>query len=234
MLNHAGRRSLLIGGLATAAAGAIVLPARADSASPTEHSPATPIAALRRLLAGNQRFVSGHALHPRQTVQYARGLAASQDPFVIVLGCADSRVPPEILFDQGLGDVFDNRVAGNVVDDLLLGSIEYAVEHFAPPVLMVLGHENCGAVTATIELIKSGGQAPGHIATIVDALRPVIEPVLNQPGDTVDNAVRANVAAQAYALVQRSQVVHERVTAGELVVVGARYDLDEARVTVLA
>ncbi len=168
-----------------------------------------------------------------QNVAAIHRLAAAQDPFVITLGCADSRVPSEILFDQGLGDIFDNRVAGNIVDDLLLGSIEYAAEHFEPPLLLVLGHERCGAISATVDIRQNGGEAPGHIAAIVDALTPIIEPVLGQPGDPVENGVCANVRAQVAALTERSEIIREKVEAGVIAVAGARYDLDTGRVTLL-
>ncbi len=217
-------------------AGAAGLAATATPASASgavEPAATTPEAAIRRLLAGNHRFISGHPRHPHQSIARLHELASGQDPFVITLGCADSRVSPELLFDQGLGDIFDNRVAGNIVDDVLLGSIEYAAEHFEPPLLLVLGHERCGAVTATIEAIETGATAPGHIAAIVEALRPIITPVLGQPGDKVDNAVVANVKAQARALVETSDIVREKVEAGKLAVVGARYDLDTGRVTLV-
>jgi carbonic anhydrase len=223
-----GRRSLLAAGAAALAA--TVVPASAEAASA---SPATFDEAVRELLRGNRRFVTGHTRHPHQNVAAIHRLAAAQDPFAVVLGCADSRVASEILFDQGLGDIFDNRVAGNIVDDLLLGSIEYAVEHFDPPLLLVLGHERCGAVSATVDLIRSGGEAPGHIAAIVDALRPIVEPVLAQPGDAVENGVRANVRAQVAALLAQSDIVREKVEAGHLGVAGARYDLDTGKVTLL-
>jgi carbonic anhydrase len=233
-LSPVSRRSLF------AAAGAAVVTVSATptvaAVAPVHPSPAapdTPAKALSRLLAGNRRFVAGRARHPRATLRTVRALAAAQDPFAIVLGCADSRVPPEVLFDQGLGDVFDNRVAGNIVDDLLLGSIEYAVEHFAPPVLLVLGHERCGAVKATIETIESGGTAPGHIGAVVEALRPILEPVLDRPGDPVENGVVANIRAQTAALVERSEIVRSQVESGAITVVGARYDLDTGKVRMI-
>jgi len=223
-----GRRSLLAAGATALAATVVPAPAQAAPAPP-----ATFDEAVRELLRGNRRFVTGHTRHPHQNVAAVHRLAAAQDPFAVVLGCADSRVAAEILFDQGLGDIFDNRVAGNIVDDLLLGSIEYAVEHFDPPLLLVLGHERCGAVSATVDLIRSGGEAPGHIAAIVDALRPIVEPVLAQPGDAVENGVRANVRAQVAALLAQSEIVREKVEAGHLGVAGARYDLDTGKVTLL-
>jgi carbonic anhydrase len=203
-------------------------------ASPPADRPVdSPADALARLLAGNRRFVAGHARHPHQSLKDLHELAKGQHPFCITVGCADSRVSPELLFDQGLGDVFDNRVAGNIVDDLLLGSIEFAVEEFGSPLIVILGHERCGAINATIDAIRTGGTAPGHIGTIVDALKPIIEPVLSQPGDVVDNAVRANIHAQAAQLIGRSELIAEHVAAGELRIIGARYDLDDGRVTLV-
>jgi carbonic anhydrase len=229
------RRSVLrTGGAATlgvAALGTGLL----GGAAPALASPVvdTPGDALAALLAGNRRFVAGRARHPHQSLADLHRLAAGQHPFAITVGCADSRVPPELLFDQGLGDLFDNRVAGNIVDDLLLGSIEFAVEEFGSPLIVILGHERCGAIKATVDAINTGGTAPGHIADIVDALKPIVQPVLTQPGDVVDNAVRANIHAQAARLIGRSEIIAEHVAAGELRIVGARYDLDDGRVTLV-
>ena len=216
-----------------AAAPAVAEPAAAPAAAPAAEPAVTPAAALARLLAGNQRFVTGRACHPHQSLADLHALAAGQHPFAVTIGCADSRVPPELLFDQGLGDLFDNRVAGNIVDDLLLGSIEFAVEEFGSPLIVVLGHERCGAVKATIEAIESGAGAPGHIGTIVEALRPIVEPLLDHPGDVIDLAVRANVHAQAAQLTARSELLAAHVHAGDLRIVGARYDLDNGRVTLV-
>jgi carbonic anhydrase len=229
LISPVSRRSLFaVAGAAVVTAGAapaVAAPVREQLAAPK-----TPKAALARLRAGNRRFVADKSRHPRQTSRRVHALAAAQDPFAIVLGCADSRVSPEVVFDQGLGDVFDNRVAGNIVDDLLLGSIEYAVEHFSPPLLIVLGHERCGAIVASLEAIESGATAPGHIGAIVEALRPTLEPVLSSPGDQVENGVLANIRAQRTALVRRSEIVREHVESGAMAVVGARYDLDTGRI----
>lgn len=229
------RRALISGGAAAVGVGLLGAPALAGPSSPA-HAP-EPVGnaeeALVRLLAGNRRFISGHARHPHQSLKDLHELAAGQHPFVITVGCADSRVSPEVLFDQGLGDIFDNRVAGNIVDDLLLGSIEFAVEEFGSPLIVILGHERCGAITATIEAVETGGTAPGHIGVIVDALRPIIEPVLDAPGDRIDNAVRANIHAQAAQLTGRSEIIAGHVAAGDVRIVGARYDLDNGRVTLV-
>ncbi|GAA0480998.1 carbonic anhydrase [Paractinoplanes deccanensis] len=221
------RRSLLISG---AVAGAGLLGAATPAAAaPNEHERDP----LERLLAGNRRFISGRARHLDQSLDRLHEVATGQHPFAVTIGCADSRVPPEVLFDQGLGDIFDNRVAGNIVDDLLLGSIEFAVEEFGSPLIVVLGHERCGAITATVDAIESGGTAPGHIGAIVDALRPIVEPLVGGPGDVVERGVRANVVAQVAALTARSELIAGHVAAGELRIVGARYDLDTGKVTLL-
>jgi carbonic anhydrase len=228
-MTHTSRRSLLIGsGLAVSAGLIGVGPATAQAVGAD-----SPASALAKLMVGNRRFVAGRARHPHQSLADLHEVAKGQHPFVITLACADSRVPAELLFDQGLGDIFDNRVAGNVVDDLLLGSIEFAVEEFGVPLIMVLGHERCGAITATIDAIEKGGTAPGHIGAIVDGIRPLIEPVLHQPGDKVDNAVKANIRGQAALLSSRSEIVAEKVRDRRLRIVGARYDLDDGRVSLL-
>ena len=229
------RRRLISGGAATLGAGLLgaAPAAAAPPAAPAEPPVTSPAVALTRLLTGNRRFVTGHARHPHQSLADLHDLAAGQHPFAVTIGCADSRVSPEVLFDQGLGDLFDNRVAGNIVDDLLLGSIEFAVEEFGSPLIVVLGHERCGAINATIDAIETGASAPGHIGTIVDALRPIVEPVLGRPGDVVDLAVRANVRAQAARLISRSELIAGHVRAGELRIVGARYDLDNGHVTLV-
>ena len=232
------RRSVLRAGgaasLGAAALGSGLLGGAAPALAAPAAAPAdTPGEALAKLLAGNRRFVAGCARHPHQSLADLHRLAAGQHPFAITVGCADSRVPPELLFDQGLGDLFDNRVAGNIVDDLLLGSIEFAVEEFGSPLIVILGHERCGAIKATVDAINTGGTAPGHIADIVDALKPIVQPVLSHPGDVVDNAVRANIHWQAAQLIGRSEIIAEHVKAGKLRIVGARYDLDDGRVTVV-
>jgi carbonic anhydrase len=228
------RRSLMLtGGVAALGAGLLGGAGPAAASSPAD-GPLNPAKALARLIAGNQRFIQNRSRHPHQSLADLHRLASGQQPFCIVVGCADSRVPPELLFDQGLGDVFDNRVAGNIVDDLLLGSVEFAVEEFGSPLIVILGHERCGAIKATIGAIQTGGEAPGHIGDIVEALKPIIEPVLAQPGDVVENAVRANIHAQAAGLTERSELIAEHVAAGRLGIVGARYDLDNGRVSLVA
>lgn len=224
---------MLAGATAAGIAGGALTGAPAAAHGAADPAPTTPTAAVARLLAGNLRFRTGRARHPRQGRDDLRRLAAGQDPFVIVLACADSRVPVEVLFDQGLGDVFDNRVAGNVVDPAVTGSIEYAVAEFAPPLIVVLGHERCGAVVATVETLEHHTTPPGSIGALVDAIAPAVAPVLDDPGDPVENGVRANVRHQVAQLRARSAIVRDAEAAGTLAVVGARYDLDSAAVTLL-
>lgn len=192
-------------------------------------APNNPNAALKKLMAGNQRFVQHQPIYPDQTAARLQEVAQSQSPFATVLTCADSRVPVEILFDQGIGDIFDVRVAGNIATPAVLGSIEYAVELLGTPLLMVLGHERCGAVTAAVQ----NEPLPGDIGTFVDAILPALEGVDQQSGDAVDNAVAANVAYQIKQL-QRSALIQARVRSRKLKVVGGRYDLDTGTVTMLA
>lgn len=189
----------------------------------------TPDAALQKLIAGNQRFVQHQAQYPDQTAERLQEVAQAQHPFATILTCADSRVPVELVFDQGVGDIFDVRIAGNIATPEARGSIEYAATLLGTPLLMVLGHERCGAVTAAVQ----NEELLGDISTFVKAIKPAVERVKNQPGDAVENAVIANVQYQIEQL-QRSQLLTERVNSGQLKIVGGRYDLDTGRVTLIA
>ncbi len=228
-----GRRELLkilgIGGLATIAASLEIPNAAADSHTPSSTPLETPDAALARLMAGNQRFVSGQTQHPQQSINRVHELTQSQSPFAIVLGCADSRVPGEVVFDQGLGNIFDVRVAGNMVTPEVLGSIEYAVVYLKTPLLVVLGHERCGAVSAAVQ----GGEFVGSISSLVKAIAPAVARVKGRPGNMIENVVVANVQYQVEKLQQSSTVIQEAVREGKLKIVGGRYDLDEGTVTLV-
>lgn len=185
--------------------------------------------ALERLIEGNKRYVTGRQIHPHQNATYRAKLIEGQHPWAIMLGCPDSRVPPEIIFDQGLGDLFVIRVAGNIVDDIVIGRIEYAGEHLLTPLIMVLGHSKCGAVTAKI----AGGTLPGHISTIASIIRPAVDCVKDQPGDLVENAIRANCLSAAKQLRQSKPVLAELIHDGKLRIVAARYDLETGIVELL-
>ena len=185
---------------------------------------------LQKLMDGNQRYVANAATHPQQTPERRTQIAKGQAPFAIVLACADSRVSPEVIFDQGLGDLFVIRNAGNVLDDHVIGSIEYAVEHLHTTLIVVLGHSQCGACTAA----AAGGHAPGHIASVVESLEPALEEAKQQPGDKVENTVRANARRVAQILSRVEPILSESVKAKKLTVVPARYDLESGKVELLA
>ncbi len=189
----------------------------------------TPDATLTRLLEGNQRYVAGTPSHPDQSVERRTALAEGQTPFAIILTCSDSRVAPELYFDQGLGDLFVVRNAGNVLDDHTIGSIEYAVEHLHAGLIVVVGHAKCGAVAATV----AGGHAPGHIHSIVESIAPAYESVAKQEGDKIDNTVRAHARRVAGILSRIEPIVGEAVKSGRVKVVAGRYDLATGRVEIL-
>lgn len=188
-----------------------------------------PDKALSRLMTGNGRYVQHKEVHPDITMARRKELNAGQHPFAIILGCSDSRVPPELIFDQGLGDLFVIRDAGNVIDDQVLGSIEYAAEHLGTHLIMVLGHEKCGAVSATL----AGGEAPGHIKAVVDTIRPSFELSKNEPGDQVHNCVVANARRVARQIRESEPILHELVMQGKLKVVAADYDIASGKVTLI-
>ena len=185
--------------------------------------------ALAKLMAGNQRYTRHRAQHPDESLARRKALVGTQHPFAVILGCADSRVPPELLFDQGLGDLFVIRVAGNIVDDAILGSIEYAIEHLGTHLVMVLGHEKCGAVTAAVE----GEAAAGHVSELVEAIRPLVAATANAPGDKVHNCVIANARNVARQIRQSEPLLKEAGERKGLKVVAADYALDTGVVTLL-
>lgn len=195
--------------------------------------------ALERLVEGNRRFVEG-----RQTLHLGVGgerlveLAAAQNPFAIILGCSDSRVPAEIVFDQGLGELFVIRVAGNTVFPSQVGSVEFAATQFGTPLAVVLGHSNCGAVQATLDQMRRppAGQSP-NLATIMERIRPAVEHLVAGSGDgeerLMEEAVRANVEASVGQLLSGSKVIEGLVSGGKLAVVGAEYSLETGLVSFL-
>ena len=181
---------------------------------------------LRELKAGNDRYAAKQYQHPHQTAERQREVRSSQHPHAAILSCADSRVAPEIVFDQGLGDLFDVRVAGNVAGDAELASIEYAAEHLHAPLVVVMGHQKCGAVTAAAE----AGEAPGHLPSLLGLIRPAVETARSRPGDLIDNAVRINVENVVRQLRTSKPVLGPLVDRRELVIAGAVYSLDTGRV----
>jgi len=183
-------------------------------------------AVLKELQSGNSHHVAKRYLHPHQSSARQRELTGGQHPHAIVLSCADSRVAPEIVFDQGLGDLFDVRVAGNIAGDTEIASIEYAASHLHSPLLVVMGHQMCGAVTAAAE----SGEAEGHLPSLVALIRPAVETARTQPGDLISNAVRINVENVVRQLRGSKPVLEELVDHGRLTVVGAVYALDTGKV----
>jgi carbonic anhydrase len=204
-----------------------------SSQTPRDNQKLNADQALQELTQGNKRYVAGQTTTLHESTAHRAEVAKGQHPFAVIVGCSDSRVPPELVFDQGLGDLFVIRVAGNLVDDEALGSIEFAAEEFKLPLVVVLGHERCGAVKATIETLEKGSEAPGHIASLVKAIKPAIEKARAQAGDLLDNAVRANVERVVEQLKTSGPILSELVSSGKLRIVGARYDLDEGAVEFL-
>jgi carbonic anhydrase len=253
---HLSRRRLILG----AAAGVIAGPAFAEDSGHDEPAPVrkarkpgpakvapapAPIAhgspeaglspedAMARLMAGNARFVAAKATHPHMDAEYRRVVAGGQHPFATILACADSRVAPELIFDQGLGDLFVARVAGNVVDDAILASIEYSVIHLGSTLVMALGHERCGAVKATVDALAGRGSEEDRdtkIGALAALIAPAVQAVPAGAADKVDAAVSLNAAQAAAEIFAGSKPLRSRVLAGKLKIVAARYDLDDGRV----
>lgn len=186
----------------------------------------TPAAALKRLLDGNLRFVEDRLTHPDRNEDRRLAIANQQKPFAILLGCSDSRVPPEIIFDLGLGDVFVIRVAGNVVAATELDSIEYSAIYNDSSIIVVLGHENCGAVTAVLN------ENTADIPTVASIIQPSIPFIKNMPGNPLENAIKANIRRMEMIL-KRSPVIEKLRKEGKLEVVGAYYHLKSGRVDLL-
>lgn len=202
-------------------------------ASPPASQPAsvTPDEATRRLREGNERFVQQRATNAHHDAARRTELAQTQHPFAIVLGCADSRVPPELLFDQGLGDLFVIRVAGEVAPSEVIGSVEYAVEHLHCRAVIVLGHQRCGAVQAAMDaLAHHETTPPGDLGELIKEIEPSIEKVDRAKPDAMDDAVKASARAVAGRLVTHSKVLAELVHTGEIVVTPAYYSLDTGKV----
>lgn len=189
---------------------------------------------MQRLMDGNARYAAGRSTHPDLDMNRRAQVAAAQAPFASILACADSRVAPELIFDQGLGDLFTCRVAGNVVDDAVLASLEYSVIHLGSTLIMVLGHERCGAVKATIDALSGHGSDEDK-GTKIGALAALIAPAVNavpaDAPDRLDAAVSLNASHAAAEIFAGSPPLRARILAGKLKIVAARFDLDDGRVT---
>ncbi len=185
--------------------------------------------ALKKLIEGNKRFVSGKSIRPNQSPEKIKELAAGQKPFAIIVGCSDSRVPNEIVFDQGLGDLFIVRTAGQVSSYASWGSMEFAATALGAKLIVVLGHTKCGAVAAACAV----PDVPGHIITLINAIKPAAEIAKDMEGDLVDNAVRVNVAKEVEELKGLEPVLSKKVKSGEIKIAGAVYHLDTGKVELL-
>ena len=186
----------------------------------------TPDKALQELLDGNERFANKKRRNPHQTYSRLVEVAKGQKPFASILSCADSRVPSEIVFDQGLGDLFVCRVAGNIATREEIGSLEFGSLVLGSKVIIVVGHERCGAVDATIK----GAQVPGQIGSLLEAIRPSVESTKEQSGDKVENACKANILSQIKKL-KSSSVLSKLIDEEKLIIVGGYYDLDTGRIS---
>jgi carbonic anhydrase len=187
-----------------------------------------PDAVLARLVEGNKRFVKGELTHPGRRPEDFVPLAEGQAPLAVIVGCADSRVSPELIFDQGVGDLFVVRVAGNAVSGagpFIKGSVEFAVAELGARLVVVLGHEACGAIKAAVAHIDANDTLPGAIRDLVEVIRPAAATVRGQPGNKVDNAIRANVELGVERLKGLDPILSDLVKKGELKVVGAVYEL---------
>jgi carbonic anhydrase len=228
----------------------------ADPAHPDQPI-VSPAEAISRLKEGNGRFTAGNPQHPHesnderaymaknsyenagaislgmtseQAAKRRAELAKSQHPFAIILSCSDSRVPPELVFDEGLGDLFIVRVAGNVLNDEGLGSIEYGVDILGARLIVVLGHQSCGAVDAAMKTVAAKGKAPGHIQSLVTAIKPVVD---STPKGDLDTTIKANVKHVVDALRSSTPILKARVDSGDVQVIGGYYTLDTGAVTFL-
>jgi carbonic anhydrase len=232
-------------------------PGRAADPAHPDQPIVSPAEAISRLKEGNGRFTAGNPQHPHESVDERKYMAAnsyenagiislgmtseqatkrraelakSQHPFAIILSCSDSRVPPEIVFDEGLGDLFIVRVAGNVLNDEGLGSIEYAVDILGARLIVVLGHQSCGAVDAAMKTVAAKGKAPGHIQSLVTAIKPVVD---STPKGDLDTTIKANVKYVVAALRSSTPILKAKVDSGDVQVIGGYYTLNTGAVTFL-
>jgi carbonic anhydrase len=215
-----GAATLIMSFHGPSSAGQALVPAAADVASG-----ATP---LERLMAGNQRFVDGAALNIDRDDARRAELVAGQEPFAVIVSCSDSRVPPELVFDQGLGQLFVVRLAGNIIDPAAAGSVEYAMDHLHVHLVVVLGHDQCGAVKAAIQ----GGQFSPELQAVIDQITPAVQKAKTMNGDLLENTINVNAEQQADKLSELPAFKHE-LDLGQLQIVAARYDLPSGKVDVL-
>ena len=220
------RRRALVGGVAAMAA--MALPLRRAFAQDT----IGPDRALEMLMEGNARYARGES-EPRDFSADRAALALTQKPFAVILGCADSRVAPELAFDQSRGQLFVLRVAGNTLNTDTLASMEYALAELGTPLIMVLGHSACGAVDAAIKVVQDGAELPGHLPELIAPIKPAVEASLGQPGDLLANTIAENVRLTVAQVGSAGPIVAPLVASGDVKVVGAVYDLATGEVALL-
>jgi carbonic anhydrase len=229
-----GRRSLLK--VAGAVAGLALVPqafAANDKPPPKPENVLSPDAALDRLVKGNTRYVDG--VSRRHDFKHEReALSTGQNPYAAILSCADSRIAPEYCFDSARGDLFVCRVAGNFASDEMVASLEYAVQVLNTPLIMVLGHEACGAVDATIKSVKDGTTLPGHLPSLVAAIKPAVDAAKNDSGDLLTNAIHRNVSLNVEKLKSAAPILKSFVDDKKIRVVGGIYVLKSGKVELLA
>lgn len=234
MLQNLSRRQWLNGCACLSLAAVETHAAHAAEDAPPRPLTETALAALERLKTGNLRFAEGRSTHVHESAAWRSKLVDGQKPFATIVACSDSRVPPELVFDVGLGELFDVRLAGNIVAEDVVGSLQYAVAHLHTPLVVVLGHENCGAVTAAVDELLKPMQEPSHIQTLLDTIKPGLAGLdLQQARKTlIDHAVEANVRWSIKQLRMMAHVapreVRERVA-----LVGAVYELGSGNVRFL-
>ena len=230
---NASRRSFIFGASAAGLVLARAAIAKDTKAPPKPQNVLSPAAALERLKQGNERYVEGVAR--RHDFKHEREvLAGGQNPYAAILSCADSRIAPEYAFDSGRGDLFVCRVAGNFANDDTVASMEYAVAVLAVPLILVLGHQRCGAVDATIKSLNDAEQLPGHMPLLVAAIAPAVKAVSQKPGDALDNAIRQNVVDNVAKLRAATPILSAAVEQKKLDVVGGIYRLKDGEVEMVA
>ncbi len=188
-----------------------------------------PIKAWASLRDGNHRFVEGQMRHPSQNTERREKLVAAQHPKAVLFGCSDSRVAAEIIFDQGLGDLFVIRTAGHISDSAVLGSIEYAIHVLETPLIVVLGHDSCGAVKATVDALNTGEIPPGFLRDVVEKVSPSILNGRREGLSTIDDFEARHVLETGELLQQRSKIISDRIEQGRLAIVGVTYKLSDGR-----
>ena len=232
-LGNISRRNALKFGAGVVGTGALAVgmglqPGSEDKAI-AAGEPTTPDETIKALLDGNKRFVQRKRANPHQDATRLAEIAKTQKPFAAILSCADSRVPSEIVFDQGFGDLFVCRVAGNIATPEEIGSLEFGTLVLGSKVIMVMGHERCGAVAATIK----GAQVPGQIGSLLEAIKPAVARSEGQKGDRLENACKANVLVQIEKL-KSSPVLSQLIQEKKLKIIGGYYDLDTSRVSLVS